>query len=840
MKSSFILPESKRHYPRDRAFHVEHLKVEVSLDFQGRSVSGVSTLTFVPFRTGLPFIKLDSQEMAIKSVSVDRESARFDHDNRWLTVYPNKPLELSRHEIAVEYSTKPRRGVYFIGSDSFFQKKQEAWSHSEAEESSYWYPCYDYPNDKSSSELLVTVPQGFTVVSNGLLVDSKVGAGKAMFHWLEKVPHSSYLNSFAAGCYGCVEEEVDGIKVYSYFQEARREDAMRLFKHTANVLRKLEEITGVRYPFEKLAQVAVQDFTYGGMEHISAITYADYYFPDERSEEDFAVSYSRPQSQASTIIAHEVGHQWFGDLVTLKDWSDTWINEGFAEYCEVLYKERTEGRDEAWWHLNLLRNEYFQDDEKRYRRPIVTKDYVYPDDLFDTVSYEKAASMIHQLRYLLGDKFFFEGLTKFLTSFSGGNADSHELMDIFEDLSGLSLEKYFEQFFLKGGHPEFDVEYNWDPQTSQASLRVRQLQKTDDLTPVFALPCEIAFYTKAGRQVNRVELSGPDHTFHYRLDSEPIVVEFDPSDWLLKRLNFLKSVRLLRSQLTTSTDAASRAQAAEQLASYASEDISELLESAARNDAFWGVRVKAVESLGKLGSESALHALLQLKSVSNRYVRRAVARALGEFKDPKAIDALRVLLFNDASPYIQCESALSIGKAGYESAPALLTEAMKISSPNDTLAEACLEAMGYLKDSASRKIILEHMKYGIPERARIGALKALEHLGSLTEEEVKVLKDILLKDKQVRVRIAVLNATLSEIKDQRLKETLAQASAIDPDNRVRRRALELYHVLSREIPTVARLNDLETKVRSITEDERKLEDKVDRLKKLEEMGTRKP
>jgi aminopeptidase N len=825
----FHLPESKLHYPRDRTFHVEHVKLELALDFDLRTVQGAALLRVLPLRSGLSVIPLDAKEMEIKGVKVDGTTASFSHDGRWLRVFPSEPLNAVRHEIEVDYLARPRRGVFFVPPDPTLGTELEAWTHSEAEEASFWYPCYDYPNDKSSSEIIVTVPEGYTVVSNGHLLGTKVTDKGATFHWLEEAPHSSYLNSFVASHFEHVDEEINGTKVSYYFRASRREDALRLFKHTPAVLQALEEITGVKYPYEKLAQVPVQEFIIGGMEHISAITYADYYFPDERSEEDFATSYARPQSQALTIIAHEVAHQWFGDLVTLKDWSHTWTNEGFAEYCEVLCKERIEGKASAIWHLNMQRQEYFEDDARRYRRPIVTKDYVHPDDMFDTVSYEKASSMIHQLRFVLGEELFFSGLNEYLTEFANKNADTWDVMNAFERISGLSLEKYFDEFFYRSGHPEFEVEYGWNPQTSMATLRVKQVQERDSMTPVFEIPCEIDFYTSTGRHTQRVEISTGDQTFSFKLNSEPSAVEFDPAEWLLKKVKFPKNVNLLRNQLTISEEPISRAAAAAELASFGTTEVLQSLVNAARSDVFWGVRVNAAESLGKLRTEAALKALLDLAVSDNRRVRRAVAKALGEYKDQRALQVLTKLLLSDPSPYVQCESAISVGKARYENAFALLKDAMKIPSPNETLAEACLEAMGYLTDHESRSVVDNFLEYGNPERARIGAMKALEHRGSLTEGELGILKRILLTDRQVRVKLALLDAVLAKLRDPRFADALWEASRADPDNRIKRRALEFYHMLTEEISHDDRFSAVEDQVQSIKEEDRKLRERIDAL-----------
>ena len=138
---------------------------------------------------------------------------------------------------------------------------------------------------------------------------------------------------------------------------------MRYFGLTPDMMRTFVEITGVEYPFEKYAQVAVHDFIYGGMENISATTLVDTRFPDERSEEDYAARYSRPDKNHIELVAHELAHMWFGDLVTTRHWSHSWLNEGFATYIEAVYHERKFGVDEFRQNMRFKAHSYFEEDE---------------------------------------------------------------------------------------------------------------------------------------------------------------------------------------------------------------------------------------------------------------------------------------------------------------------------------------------------------------------------------------------------------------------------------------------------------------------------------------------
>ncbi|TMQ01200.1 MAG: hypothetical protein E6K99_00745 [Thaumarchaeota archaeon] len=826
---SFYLPESRPHFARSRAFHTEHLKLEIEVDLERKRLEGRASLRIVPLRS-LQRIDLDARAMHISMVTLDGRDCKYEYDNEKLVAVPDPPLSRGEHEVVVSYSALPTQGVYFIQPDEAYPDKEvQAWTQSEAEFASYWFPCYDSPNDKSTSEMLITVSEGFLAISNGRLLSVSKNRDKVTYHWKEETPHSSYLNSFVVGKFGVKKEEVDGITLEYYFPEGKRNDVTRYFGETAKMMKVFGELTGIKYPYAKYAQTTVEDFIYGGMENISATTLATTYYPDERSEEDFQVSYSREGQNAVNLVAHELAHQWFGDLVTCADWTHAWLNEGFASYFQCLYLEKEKGVDLLRWDMSLKAELYFDEEETSYRRPIVERNYVYPDDLFDSATYEKGAWMIHQLRYILGDDLFFKGVQEYLRQFSRENAETHDLRKALERVSGESLEEYFEEFFFKAGYPEFEVEYSWDEVGSTANLTVRQRQLTDEQTPIFRLPCDIVFYTKKGRTKRRVLLSSAEEKLAFELGSKPRIVEFDPEEWILKKVKFGKSFELLANQLRESIDASSRARAAADLGSTKNNAVLAPLKEAALTDPSWIVRARALEALGEVGTEEALTSILSLGIPENRRVRRALARALANFKDRGGYKLLAELLLADESPYVQCEAAISLAKAQADGALQLLKKAMKINSPNFTLTEACLDAAGYIKEEEVRTLIMENLRYGEPSRARTGAMKGIINRGFAYEDEVAVLKEILLRDKEFRARYYVADQVAPRLAERRMLEELKRASVSDRDTRVRRRALEVYYELLRTAETISSIAKLGEEVEGLKKENRELRERLSRL-----------
>jgi aminopeptidase N len=807
---SFHLPESTTHYTPEKDFHTQHVKIELSLDFSKRSIAGSCTLTIFPVRPGLGRVVLDACGMEIHEVSIDGSKCEFGYDQEKLTIIPPGPLSGS-HAVKVTYSSTPSEGIYFIEPDREHPEKEvQVWTHSEAEFARCWFPCYDNPNDKFTSEILLTVPKGFRVISNGRLVSEQENGDTVTFHWREELPHPSYLTSFVAGRFGEIKQESQGVQLQYYFPESKRADVLRYFGETPRMIKVFNEITGIRYPYPKYAQTTVEDFIFGGMENFNATTLTMLYYPDANSEEDFQPSYSTTNRNPTNLVAHELAHQWFGDLVTCLDWSHAWLNEGFADYMQAMYIERTRGVDQFRWDMGVKADSLFEEDAEEFRRPTVEKDFVYADDLFGMAIYAKGAWMLHELRYVLGDGAFFEGVSAHLKAHSFSNADTHDFRRSMETVSGRSLEEFFEQAFLKAGFPEFDVEYSWDESSKTASLRIRQTQKLEMQTPVFKLPCDIVMYVDGARVKKTVMLDSDDQTFSFGLASKPTIVEFDPEHWLLKKVRFRKNVELLVNQLEGSADASSRAEAARDLGEIKANIAVGALSRAAKKAQFWDVNASALRALGEIGTTEALSALAKVGMPADRRVRRALAEALGNFKDEGTRSLLITLLQKDQSPYVRCEAALSLAKAWPEGAFQHLTDAMKVHTTNETLAEACLDAMGKLKNAGIAVVISENVAYGKPLRVRIGALKAIKVRGRVLDDELSMVKETLLKDKEFRVREYVVSKLIPSLGDKRFLDTLKEASRTDRDPRVRRKALEVFHSLEEPEEasrTVARLRD---------------------------------
>jgi len=445
-----------------------------------------------------------------------------------------------------------------------------------------------------------------------------------------------------------------------------------------------------------------------------------------------------------------------------------------------------------------------------------------PDDIFDAHLYPKAAAMLHELRFIMGDGAFFRGIRAYSEEFARSTVETYDFRKSMEKASGLQLEEFFEQAFYKKGYPEFDVDYAWDDAAKTGTLRVKQVQQTEDGTPVFKLRCEVVFYVSGERRVFNVLLDGADQTLTFALQAKPAIVEFDPRSWLLKKVKFEKTLDLLLNQLSGSEDASSRAEAATALGKMRSDKAIQGLKQAAEKEQFWHVKSCALRGLGDIGTPAALEALLEINPPANRMARRGLATALGTFTDPRAYELLLNLLKNDESPYVRCDAALSLAKAWPEGALPLLKEAMSVHTVNETLAEACLAAMGKLKAQEANGIILASLRYGNPTRVRIGAMKAIKERGRILDDEVPIIKEIILGDKEFRVRQQAVESLVKPLGDTKFVEVMLEASKKERLKPVRRKALETYHELAASAETSATLSKLKAEVEQLKEENRRL------------------
>lgn len=675
-------------YLRDRLVDLAHLRAELTLDVPGRGLSGTAWLTVVPIAEPVAALSVDAEELTVTAVSSDAATTVGWHNTgKALDLTFDPPLVAEQAvTVAIEYSATPRRGLHYIAPDEDHpDKRTEVWSQCFDLDARCWVPCLDYPTQKCSTELSVTVPGTWFCLSNGRLVERRTNAdGTATFHWLQEVPHSSYLLALAAGEYAEVEDSWDGIPVNYYVPPDRLADGARSFGRTPEMVAFYSDLIGVRYPFAKYAQITATDFRYGGMENTTATVQTWRTLHDERASLD---------TSSEGLVAHELVHSWFGNLVTCRDWSEAWLNEGFATFFHNAWHRHARGEDEFRYEIYGAMRAFIGEDSGRYRRPLVQQAYKAPDDLFDAHIYQKGASFLNLLRCLLGDRLFYRCIRVYVERHAGRCATTPGLLAAFEETSGRSLGRLFDQWVYKGGHPELVVSYSWDDKRSAATVTLKQTQTPDELTSIFELPCQVRFVGEGLDELRTFELKEAEHSFVVPLAVRPQWVAVDPGNSIPKTLDLQLDEDLLKAQLAADDDVMGRVYAVQALGKKGSAAALEALAQALLNDGYWGVQAECAAALATVRTPAALAALVAAVAVPHPKARRAVARALGAWRSPVAADALLPLAAGDASYFVEAEALDALARTRDERAWDVLAAALERESHHDCVATAALRGL---------------------------------------------------------------------------------------------------------------------------------------------------
>jgi aminopeptidase N len=392
-RKSFELPGAKPHYNPDRPGQVEHISLDLNLDILHQRYQGTCQIRLNPIRNGVDRLKLDAVNLQISAVQADGSPQAFDYDGEQLQIQLHPITQAGKAIVLrIDYAVdKPQRGLYFIApTPDYPNKPTQVWTQGEDEDSRYWFPCFDYPGQLATSEIRVRVPKQYIAISNGELVTTEIEGETKLYHWLQKEVHPTYLMTLAVGDFAELRDQWQGKPVLYYVEKGREADAHRTMGKTPRMIEFFSQAYGYPYPYPKYAQVCVEDFIFGGMENTSTTLLTDRCLLDERASLD--------NRTAESLVAHELAHQWFGDLVVIKHWSHAWIKEGMASYAEVLWTNHEYGADEAAYYcLNEARS-YLGEDSSRYRRPIVTHIYREAIELYDRHLYEKGACVYHMIR----------------------------------------------------------------------------------------------------------------------------------------------------------------------------------------------------------------------------------------------------------------------------------------------------------------------------------------------------------------------------------------------------------------------------------------------------------
>jgi aminopeptidase N len=530
----FAPPQASYHYAPDRTCDLLNVDITLEVNDKDRVLTGRVVNTMSTLRNGISQIVLNAgDEVKISKLTVDGKVAPYKREGRNLLITVPPVAKGTVRKIVIDYKCENSKAQPFGGSGGWHWIRPREndptrvgfWTQGETEYNSNWAPTWDYPNDLATSITRTTVRADWDVIGNGVLVSNTLSPDKKKrtYIWKMSQPHATYLLTLCGGPFDIKKDKWQDVDLWYVVPRGQAKYIDDSFGDTPDMLTFFSKVLGVKYAWPKYAQNAMYDFG-GGMENVSATTLGEGSLTESRA--GFRTM--------SGLNAHELAHQWFGDLVTCKDWGDTWLNEGFATFMQDAYFEHAQGKNAYDQEIeNNMRN-YFGE-ARRYKRPISTKLYPNGDAMFDNHSYPKAGAVLHTLRRWLGDKNFWAGLHRYLTTWKHTPVESAQLRRAFTEATGINCDPFWAQWFDKPGHPVLD--YTWTADSGTVKLTVKQTQDTTDGTPIYDIPAKVGLIMANGSvQYRPVHLSKAEETFEIKSPGVPKAVLLDPNHDFLREI----------------------------------------------------------------------------------------------------------------------------------------------------------------------------------------------------------------------------------------------------------------------------------------------------------------
>ncbi len=745
------MPPAQYIPPHD--YDQRNIKLDLRFDWDKEQAIGTATITLAPVVKDLRRVDFDAAYMTVTAAEMKASTGRaarpaaqlkfeYDATKEKLSVLLDRPYQPAEEiTLIISYHTNRPPGPQGGGGGLNFIKPRpddptrprQIWSQGEAETNHQWFPCFDHPNDFATTEIVATVEKPLSVVSNGKLISVKENPdGTRTYDWKIDAPHATYLTSIIVGEFVPVTGDYAGIPIITNVYKNEIEEGKVTAARLPEMVKFFSEKTGVKYPYAKYAQTTVRDFG-GGMENISATTQTDNMIHDARTELD---------STSDGLQSHELAHQWFGDFLTCRNWSDIWLNESFATYFQAMWDEHNLGKDSfLYMDVKANQDQYYQAWARGLRRPIVTKNYASPDSVFDTYAYPRGGAVLHMLRTYLGEDNWWRSINHYLTKYAHQPVETAQFRIAIEETTGQPMDWFFDEWLYKMGHPVFRVTQDYDAAKKELTLKVRQEQRPDPdsqypQVAFFQTPVDVEIGTASGTRVDRVSIEPKEEqTFRFNVDSEPLLVGFDYGGTLIKEMTFVKTTGQLQYQLAHDQDVLGRIWAQQQLRLRMNDDkttgadrlaIIKSISDALTKDQFWGMRLEAAASL--TGLNEARDALLAATKDANAPVRARAVNALAATKDSSLADAYQPLLADQSYAVIRA-AAVALGQTRSPAAYDSLIKLIDAPSWRDTIRASALSGLAALGDKRGLDQGLKYYAAGNRAAVRTAALAVLGAAG---------------------------------------------------------------------------------------------------------------
>lgn len=705
-----------------------HTALILEPDFKNKELKGTANITLKPHfyntdsltlnakymrieKVGMQFIKSKTTENSF-SKQVGTTALNYTYDSLFLRIKLDRAYSKDEtYTIVIDYVAQPGKcksegglaisedkGMYFINTDSSDKTKPtQIWTQGETEAASCWFPTIDAPNQKTTQEISVTVPNNFKTISNGLLISSdQLPNNKRMDYWKNDKPHAPYLFALVIGDFIATPDKWRNINLNYYMEPAYAPYAKTVFGNTPEMLEFYSKTLGYDYPWPKFDQVVVRDFVSGAMENTGCVVHFDKLNHTNREHLD---------NTYEDVVCHELFHHWFGDLVTCESWSNIPLNESFATYGEYLWNEHKYGRNEADLKFNEFLQSYLSEAEDK-QVPMIRFNYSKRDDLFDRHSYQKGGAILHMLRKYVGDEAFFKSLNIYLNRYAYKTVEIHNLRMVFEEVTGEDLNWFFNQWFMNAGHPEIEVKHQVYNGSGEL-YGITVIQKSN----VFKLPIDIDIYTAKGIERHRILIEKDSQTFGLKSKSKPLAVVFDAEHQLLADITETKSIAAWEDQLRYATLSAHKATALNKLNSLQADKGQKVIyNSKYLNDSFWHLRETALYNLNdlELSNIEAKPVLTDIENLAMNDPKSAVRVACIPFlENQKDEDRITKMLYD--SSYNVCAKALqALGSINKEAAYSFANKNRE--EKNTQLLEYVFYTIGRYSKNNETSFFIDHLK----------------------------------------------------------------------------------------------------------------------------------
>jgi len=713
-----------------RRFDLVHQKIEMRFDVPHRELFATVTTRLVITLAPTDTIFLNAENLTIDGAADDHgRTLRFTQDTAHVTVrLAHRAAIGDTVQFALTYHTVPERGLYIV------PRKNIVWSQGEATETRAWIPTYDASNDKTTWEFLVTADSGLKVLSNGKLVGvTPANGGKQnVWHWVQEKPASTYLYSVVVGPFTVLKDQWRGIPVEYWTYADTVNAAWRSFGETPSMIELYSQVLGINFAWDKYDQSIIPDFTYGGMENVSATTQTDLALHPVSQE---------PENSSRGLVAHELAHQWFGDLTTTADWADIWVNEGITTYMESVQDEKSRGWDDAELNWYQQQQAAMQADQNEVRSLVWGK-YQGNDPIalfFSGHVYPKGAQLAHQLRHLLGDQVFWAGMHRFLSDNAYQPVTTADYAVAMEKTCNCDLDWFFDQWAYGIGWPKVEFRRHWAANLKTLHLIVSQTQPIDSLHPVFQFPATVRVITRDSVIRQQVFIHHQTDTFAIALPSEPLSFRFDEGGWLLGTVKGDLSVAELADEAKHDLDIRGRRWAIGELEGNADPVAVETRRFVALNDHTEWLREVATRMMARDSNPETRAVVVAALRDPEPQVRNQALQTLTSLDSAQGLTAATALYTTDPNDDVR-NTALAViaARRGKDALPLLLAAVGPEQTANRRF--TAMNFLAHIRDPQSEDA-LERTTATVEDRfIRQSALQSLATTGDSARATALALK----------------------------------------------------------------------------------------------------